>query len=148
IISTIQARYYVEKEENRFKPTEIGMLVNDFLVKNFSNIDDIPFTASMEDNLDEIANGKTDWVPVMKDFYGSFEKDLAKAEGEEKIEMKLEKTGEKCPECGGDVVIRIGRFGKFKACSNFPTCKFRESIVEKSGFLCPRDRGQMVMKKT
>ena len=148
IISTIEARFYVEKEENRFKPTEMGILVNDFLVKNFSTIDDIPFTASMEDQLDEVANGKTDWVPVIKKFYGPFEKHLKDAESEKKIKIEPEKTGEKCPQDGGDIVIRFGRFGKFKACSNFPKCKFRESIVEESGFICPRDQGKMVLKKT
>lgn len=148
IISTIEARFYVEKEENRFKPTEIGTLVNDFLVKNFSTIDDIPFTASMEDKLDEVADGKTDWVPVIKEFYGPFEKHLKDAEDEKKITIEPEKTGEKCPLDGGDVVIRFGRFGKFKACNNFPACKFRESIVEDSGYVCPRDGGSMVLKKT
>ncbi len=147
-ISTITARFYVEKDENRFKPTEIGTLVNDFLVKNFAEIDDIPFTAGMEDKLDEIATGKTDWIPVVKDFYKPFEKELKSAEGEEKIQIELEKTGEKCPLDAGDVVIRVGRFGKFKACSNFPTCKFRESIIQESGYLCPRDNGKMVLKKT
>ena len=148
ITSTIEARFYVEKEENRFKPTEIGTLVNDFLVKNFSTIDDIPFTASMEDKLDEVADGKTDWVPVIKDFYGPFEKHLKDAEDEKKIKIEPEKTGEKCPQDGGDVVIRIGRFGKFKACNNFPKCKFRESFAEESGYLCPRDQGKMVLKRT
>jgi len=148
IISTIEARFYVEKVENRFKPTDIGTTVNDFLVKNFSTIDDIPFTASMEDKLDEIANGKTEWVGVIQEFYDSFEKYLKSAEGEEKIEVKLEKTGEKCPEDGGDIVIRVGRFGKFKACNNFPTCKYKDSIVEDSGYVCPRDGGKMVLKRT
>lgn len=147
-ISTIEARFYVEKEENRFKPTEIGILVNDFLVKNFSTIDDIPFTAQMEDELDDIARGKTDWVPVIKRFYGPFEKRLEAAEEEKKITIEPEKTGEKCPQDGGDIVIRIGKFGKFYACSNFPKCRFRESIVEDSGFLCPRDSGSIVIKRT
>ncbi len=148
IISTITSRFYVEKEENRFKPTEIGILVNDFLVKNFPNIDDIPFTAEMEHKLDEIADGKIDWVPIIKEFYGPFASEIAGAEQEEKITIEPEKTGEKCPLDGGDVVIRIGRFGKFKACNNFPTCKFRESIVEESGYLCPKDGGKMVLKRT
>lgn len=148
IISTIEARFYVEKEENRFKPTEIGILVNDFLVKNFSTIDDVPFTAKMEGKLDEVASGAIDWVNVLKEFYEPFEKHLTDAESEKKIKIEPEKTGEKCPLDGGDVVIRIGRFGKFKACSNFPGCKFRESIVEESGYLCPRDQGKMVMRRT
>ncbi|HVZ67182.1 MAG TPA: type I DNA topoisomerase [Patescibacteria group bacterium] len=148
IISTITSRFYVEKEEGRFKPTEIGTMVNDFLVKNFSDIDDIPFTATMENKLDEVAQGEIGWVPIVKDFYTPLQKSIEAAEKEQKIEIKLEKTGEKCPLDGGDVVIRVGRFGKFKACSNFPTCKFRESIVEESGFLCPRDSGKMVLKRT
>ncbi len=148
IISTISERFYVEKEENRFKPTEIGMLVNDFLVKNFGEIDDIPFTAAMEDKLDEVAQGKSDWVPIVREFYGPLEKHMVEAEKEAKIEVKLEKTGEKCPLDGGDVVIRIGKFGKFKACGNFPTCTFKESIVEDSGYLCPRDNGKMILKRT
>ncbi len=147
-ISTIETRFYVERQDYRFKPTEIGVLVNDFLVKNFSTIDDIPFTASMEDKLDEIADGKKPWVPVIKEFYKPFEKHLKEAEGEEKIIIEPEKTGEKCPQDGGDIVIRIGRFGKFKACINFPNCRFRESIVEDSGYLCPRDSGKMVLKRT
>ena len=147
-ISTIVARYYVEKEDGRFIPTQIGTLVNDFLVKNFSSIDDIPFTSQMEDQLDEIAQGKKDWVPVIREFYGPFEKHIKSAQEEKKIEVEPEKTGEKCPLDGGDVVVRIGRFGKFKACNNFPNCKFRESIVEDSGFLCPRDTGKMALKRT
>lgn len=147
-ISTITTRYYVEKDEGRFVPTQIGTLVNDFLVKNFSSIDDIPFTSQMEDQLDEIAEGKKDWVPVIKDFYEPFEKHIKSAEDEKKIEVKPEKTGETCPIDGGDVVIRVGRFGKFKACNNFPKCKFRKSIVEDSGFICPRDTGKMVLKRT
>ncbi len=148
IISTITARFYVEKKENRFVPTDIGKLVNDFLVKNFSTIDDIPFTAEMENQLDQVAEGKKDWVPVIKEFYEPFEKNLAIAEQEKKIEVELEKTGRICPDDGGDVVIRVGRFGKFYACANFPNCKFRESIIEDSGYICPRDQGTMVLKKT
>jgi DNA topoisomerase-1 len=102
----------------------------------------------MEYKLDAVAYVKTDWVPVIKDFYKPFEKLLESAEGEKKIEVKLEKTGEKCPLDQGDLVIRIGRFGKFKACSNFPNCKYKESIVEESGYLCPKDGGKMVLKRT
>lgn len=148
IISTILARFYVEKQDGRFIPTQIGTLVNDFLVKNFSSIDDIPFTSQMEDQFDEIAQGRKDWVPVIKDFYEPFEKHIKSAQDEKKIEVEPEKTGEKCPLDGGDVVVRIGRFGKFKACNNFPNCKFRESIIEDSGFLCPRDTGKMAIKRT
>ena len=92
--------------------------------------------------------GKKDWVPVIRKFYGPFEKHIKSAQDEKKIEVEPEKTGEKCPLDKGDVVVRIGRFGKFKACNNFPNCKFRESIVEDSGFLCPRDTGKMALKRT
>ncbi len=91
IISTITDRYYVEKVENKFKPTEIGMTVNDFLVKNFGEIDDIPFTAKMEEELDEVAQGLIDWVPVVREFYTPLEKHLEAAGQQEKIEVKLVK---------------------------------------------------------
>ncbi len=148
IISTIQEREYIDKEEGRFKPTNIGIATNDFLVKNFSHIDDIPFTASMEDSLDEIAEGKKDWVPMLKDFYKPFEEDLKKAESQEHVEVKQETTGRKCPECGGDIIVRRSRFGKFYACSNFPNCTYKESFSEQTNFVCPKDGGKVIIKKT
>ncbi|PIT88909.1 MAG: type I DNA topoisomerase, partial [Candidatus Levybacteria bacterium CG10_big_fil_rev_8_21_14_0_10_36_7] len=148
IISTITARYYIEKKENRFYPTEIGTTVSNFLVKNFSDIDDLAFTASMEDELDAIAAGKKDWVPVIKNFYTPFEKSLQKAEKQDKIEVVEEKTGRICPKDKGDIIVKYGRFGKFYACANFPNCDFKESIVEDSGFICPRDKGKMATKRT
>ena len=148
IISTITARFYVEKTDGRFVPTAIGTAVNDFLVKNFSEIDDIPFTANMEDKLDEIAEGKIDWVPIIKEFYTPFEKTLKKAENEDKVEVAEEKTGRICPKDGGEIIVRHGRFGKFFACANFPNCDYKESIIEDSGYLCPQDQGKMIIKRT
>lgn len=148
IVSTIQERNYVEKEENRFKPTAIGITVSDFLVKNFGEVDDIPFTANMENMLDAIANGEREWKPMMQEFYTPFEKELTKAESEAKIEVAAEKTGELCPKDNGDVIIRYGRFGKFKACSNFPTCNYTAPLVEETQYICPKDHGKVVMKKT
>lgn len=148
IISTIEEREYVEKDEGRFKPTKIGSAVNDFLVHNFSYIDDIPFTASMEDSLDEIAEGKKDWVPMLKEFYKPFEEDLKKAEGQDRIKVEIETTGRKCPLCGGDIIVRRSRFGKFYACSNFPKCTYKESFSEETNFVCPKDGGKVIIKKT
>lgn len=147
-ISTIESRFYVEKKEGRFVPTITGSIVNKFLVHNFADIDDIPFTAKMEDELDNVANGSSDWVPMIKDFYSPFEKEIEKAEKEEKIEIPLEKTGEKCPQCGSDIVIRQSRFGKFYACSKFPECKYKESFSQETKAICPQDGGKILVRKT
>lgn len=149
IISTIESRGYIEREEARFHSTAVGFAVNDFLVDNFKDIDDIPFTANMEDELDEIANGTKKWVPVMKEFYDPFEKDLEKVKDVKRVKIETESTGEKCPLCKeGDVVIRTGRFGKFKSCSRFPECKFTKPFVEETKFMCPKCGGKIVIKKT
>ncbi len=148
IISTIYLRQYVEKDEGRIIPTSIGIAVNDFLVKNFSNIDDIPFTSSMENELDEIAQGDKKWENVMKEFYTPFEKHVQEAEGKERVAVQDEPTDKKCPQCGGDVVIKRGRFGKFYACSNFPDCKYTAPYVEETNYTCPKCGGNVIMKKT
>lgn len=124
-ISTIQDRRYVIKNEDRkLQPTEMGVVVNDLLVKHFSEIVDYDFTAKMENDLDEIAEGKQKWVPIIKDFYTPFAKNLKnKYEEIDKKEITEEKSDEKCEKCGSDMVIKLGRFGKFFACSNYPDCK-------------------------
>jgi len=149
IISTIEIRRYMERLEGRFSPTSIGIAVNDFLVKNFSNIDDIPFTATMEDELDNIAHGKRKWVPMMQEFYTPFEKKVEEV-GEEakRVKIEVEKIDEKCPECGSQLVIRLGRFGKFISCGAFPKCKFSKPFVEETGLACPKDKGRVIVKKT
>ncbi len=118
------------------------------MVKNFSNIDDIPFTAGLEDKLDEIANGKLQWVPMMKDFYVPFEKELEKAEGAERIKVEAEYSDKICPKDGGRLVIRQSRFGKFLACENFPECDYKQSYAEETNLTCPKDGGTVVVKKT
>lgn len=148
IIGTIQDRQYVEREEGRFKPTAIGVAVNDFLVKNFSEIDDIPFTADMEDDLDNIAHGKKQWVPIMKQFYGPFAKKLKEVEGADRVKIEVEKTDQKCEKCGAPLVVRTGKFGKFLSCSTFPTCDFSKPFVEETKFTCPKDSGKIIVKKT
>lgn len=148
IISTIESRQYIERNEGRFNPTSVGIAVNDFLVDNFSAIDDIPFTATMEDELDEIANGNKKWAPVIKEFYDPFEKTLSNVKDAKRIKIEVEKTNEICPLDSGHLIIRIGRFGKFMACENFPTCKFTKPLVRETNFICPKDGGKIVFKKT
>ena len=149
IISTIESRAYIEREEGRFKPTSVGIAVNDFLVANFSDVDDIPFTAQMEDELDEIANGVKKWVPVIREFYTPFEKDLKNVEDAARVKIAVEQTDTVCPLCGkGNLVIRHGRFGKFLSCSTFPDCKYTAPLVNKTDLICPKDGGQIVIKKT
>lgn len=148
IIGTLVDRAYVERVEKRFEATAIGIAVNDFLVKNFSDIDDIPFTAQMEDSLDEVANGNMEWVKMMSDFYTPFEKKLVLVEGADRVKIEAETTDQKCPECGSPIVIRTGRFGKFYSCSTFPTCRFTKPFVEETTFMCPKDNGKVIVKKT
>ncbi|OGG23804.1 DNA topoisomerase I [Candidatus Gottesmanbacteria bacterium RIFCSPLOWO2_01_FULL_43_11b] len=156
VISTIQERQYIVREDlpagrqgKKLKPTELGFLVNDFLIKYFPNIIDIPFTATMEDNLDAIADGQVEWVPVIRDFYTPFAKELDAAfDQAEKVKTPVELLDEKCPDCGHQLVLRVGRYGKFIACSNFPACKYTRQFAEKIDMKCPRDGGDIVIKKT
>jgi len=148
IVSTIEARSYIDREQGKFIPTSVGIAVNDFLVANFSTIDDIPFTAFMEDELDNIAHGKKDWRPMIKEFYMPFEKKLEEVQNADRVKIAVEETNEKCPECGSPLVVRTGRFGKFLACSKFPKCKFTKPFVQETSFLCPKDRAKIVIKKT
>ena len=129
IISTIQDRNYAIKDRNRyFHPTEIGIVVNDMLVKHFPKIVDIEFTSNMEKSLDEIAHGRVKWIPVIKDFYGPFAENLEKKYNEVSKEAMIEETDEVCEKCGKKMIIRMGRFGKFLACSGFPDCKNTKSL--------------------
>ncbi|HEV2339917.1 MAG TPA: type I DNA topoisomerase [Patescibacteria group bacterium] len=148
IISTIEARQYIERDQGRFLPTTVGTAVTDFLVKNFPDIDDIPFTATLEDELDEIASGKRQWVPVIREFYQPFEKKLEVVKKADRVEIPAEETGEKCPKDGAPLVVRVGRFGKFISCKNFPACDFKKQFIEETPFTCPKDGGKIIVKKT
>lgn len=148
IMSTLFDRLYVEKNEGRLQPTEIGISVTEFLVKNFSNIDDIPFTAKMEEALDEIAEGKISWQPMLKEFYQPFEKQLKEAENAEGVKIELEYSDKLCPNDGGRLIVRQSKFGKFLACENFPECHYTESLLETLDIPCPKDGGKIVMKRT
>ncbi|MEX2013005.1 MAG: DNA topoisomerase, partial [Candidatus Levyibacteriota bacterium] len=148
IVGTIEARNYIERQEGRFTPTPVGTAVNDFLVSNFSTVDDIPFTADMEDGLDAVASGEKKWVPMIADFYRPFEKKLEEVRGAARVKIATEKTSEKCPKDGAFLVIRVGRFGKFLSCENFPACDFSKQFVEETQFKCPKDGAIIVVKKT
>jgi DNA topoisomerase-1 len=148
-LSTIQARGYVVREEKRLVPTDIGMQVNDLMVQYFPDIVDLQFTARMEEDLDMIASGQAEWVEVMHEFYHPFAEDLKKAQAEMPVmKSEPEPIGRQCPEDGGELVIRYGRFGKFISCANFPTCRYTEPWLEKIGILCPKDGGGLVERKT
>lgn len=151
-ISTIIVRNYVEKNESKqFVPTSIGKAVTDFLVANFPDVFEYEFTAQMEGKLDEIANGKLKWVKEIGSFWKPFDKKLETVTKEAKrVKIEVEKLGRKCPECGeGELVIRVGRFGKFISCSRFPDCKHTEKYIEKVGVTCPECKvGDVIVKKT
>ena len=148
-LSTLQNRGYIIREQRRLIPTETGILVNDLLVDHFPDIVDVKFTAGMEKDLDQVASGDKTWVEVVREFYGPFEKQLELAiEQMPEVNAGPELVGRKCPKCEHDLVIRWGRHGKFIGCSNFPTCRHTEPLLEKIGVTCPEDGGDLVKRKT
>lgn len=149
ILSTIQARGYVLREAKRLSPTETGITVNDLMVEYFGDILNTSFTASMEKDLDKIAEGDVRWTKVMKEFYKEFEPKLKHAkEMMPETKAELEKIGKICPDCGNELVIRWGRYGKFVSCLGFPNCRHTEAWLEKIGVKCPKDGGDLVERKT
>jgi DNA topoisomerase-1 len=149
IISNIQSRGYVEQSERRLYPTEVGQIVNDLLVEYFPNIINVAFTARMEENLDKVAWGEQDWVPVLAEFYNPFAHALAEAEENmPTVEISSYYIDEPCPDCGNELMIKYGRFGKFIGCSNFPDCRYTRPFVLKIGVNCPVDGGELVERKT
>ena len=148
ILSTLLERGYVRRENKRLIPTEVGMIVSDLLVKHFPDIMDVGFTARMEEDLDRIAAGERDWVEVLREFYGPFAEQVRRAEQAMPSHKVLEKVGRTCPQCGGDLVIRWGRYGKFISCSNFPQCRYTEPYVERTGAKCPKCGGDLIVKRT
>ncbi|MCH7609273.1 MAG: type I DNA topoisomerase [Chloroflexi bacterium] len=149
ILSTLQRRGYVERDKRRMIPTEIGMTVNDLLVDHFPNIVDLGFTARMEQELDEVAEGDRNWVDVVREFYEPFEVQLERArELMPEVKAEPELIDRKCPECDNQLLIRYGRYGKFIGCSNFPECRHTEPWLEKIGVLCPLDGGELAERRT
>jgi len=156
-LSTIQNRGYIQRHERRYlQPTETGFLVNDLLVAHFPQIVDIEFTAKMEEELDEIASGEKQWTPVIRAFYEPFAKLLEEKYQEVKRQEPVETSDQRCPACGKPMVVKLGRFGKFLACSGFPECKTTQSLNGKEkqkpqeiGMRCPKcQEGNVVVRKT
>jgi DNA topoisomerase I len=149
IVDTIQARGYVTQQERRFVPTEIGVAVNDLLVEHFPKIVNLDFTATMEGDLDKIAEGDENWVALLRKFYGPFESELRSAEKKlPRLELRDEPTDELCPACGRPMVIKTGRYGKFISCSGYPECKTTKPIVKETGAKCPKCGGSIVERRS
>jgi len=149
ILATIQQRGYVRREGKQLIPTETGFLVNDLLVEHFPEVMDYSFTAQMEEKLDEIAAGRREWVPVVREFWVPFKQRLDEADRKiEKVDLGPEEVGRDCPECGKPLIVRWGRYGKFIGCSGFPECRYTEPWLEKVGVKCPQCGGDLVEKRT
>lgn len=148
IIATIQVRDYIIKEKGKFIPTELGLYVSDYLVKNFPDLMEYKFTARLEEELDLIGEGTKDWLEYLKGYYALLDKDLNNAKETESVKGTGIPVEEVCPECGRQLVIKSGRFGRFKACSGYPECRYRESLVKKETRsleeTCPKCGSQLV----
>ncbi|MEW9108578.1 MAG: type I DNA topoisomerase [Cytobacillus gottheilii] len=149
-LDTIQKRGYVSLDNKRFIPTELGEIVLELILEFFPDILDVEFTAKMEQDLDYIEEGKVNWVKIIDDFYGDFEKHLEVAEKEmQSVEIKDEPAGEDCEMCGSPMVFKMGRYGKFMACSNFPDCRNTKPIVKEIGVKCPKCKeGNIIERKS
>lgn len=146
-ISTILARGYVMREKKQLFPTELGVMITDMMKEYFADIVDIAFTAGMEEQLDEVEEGKLDWHKVLSDFYGPFEKTLENAESKiEKVEIKDEISDIPCDKCGAMMVYKLGRYGRFLACPNFPECRNTKAIQVEIDAPCPKCGGKLLQK--
>jgi len=154
IISVLQDRFYVEKdEERRFFPTELGFIVNDILAKHFSQITDTNFTAKIEEDLDKVAEGKEQWKQIIRNFYWPFKENLTKKYDEVVKEDFQEKTDEVCDKCGKPMLVKWSKFGKFLGCSGFPECRNVKKLIDASkkvtGVKCPKCKeGDVIIKRT
>lgn len=150
-ISTITGREYVVREGKALRPTELGEVTTKLIRERFPKIVNVKFTAQVEKDLDSVQNGQTDWVQTLHDFYGDFEKTLKKAKEEMegvKIQLKEDQTDIICEKCGRNMVIKMGRYGKFLACPGYPECKNVKKLVIENGAECPKCGGRVVVKKT
>ncbi len=150
MVSTLLTRYYAVIEQKKIIPTELGMTVNDLLSNYFPDLVNVDFTAGMEKSLDEIAEGDLPWKQLVREIYGVLEKDLVKAEKEiEQVKIRDEETDIKCEKCGRNMVIKMGRYGKFLACPGFPECRNAKPLEEKVGVTCPKCKdGEVVVRRT
>lgn len=149
-LETIQKRGYVGLDNKRFVPTELGEIVIELILEFFPEIINIEFTANMEQSLDEVEEGNANWVKIVDDFYVGFEPRLEKAEKEmREVEIKDEPAGEDCELCGHPMVFKMGKYGKFMACSNFPDCRNTKAIVKEIGVICPKcEEGQIIERRS
>lgn len=148
-ITTVLDRKYVEKEGKNLLITDLGKLVTNMLEENFNEIVDVSFTAGMESKLDDVEMGEKDWVELLKNFYPGFHDKIKQADANiEKVKIEDVKTGEICPDCGGELVIKDGRNGKFIACSNYPECKYTRNIEVQAKGKCPLCGSGLLIKKT
>ena len=148
-ITTILERRYIEKEQKQLIPTELGKVVNKLLTENFSDIINVEFTAKIEEDFDEIAEGKENWKQVIREFYGPFEKEVERVEKNlEHVELKEEVSDVPCDKCGRMMVIKYGRFGKFLACPGYPECKNAKPLVETIDVPCPKCGGKIQVRKS
>ncbi|WP_416352963.1 type I DNA topoisomerase [Agrilactobacillus fermenti] len=149
-IDTIQRRYYVRLNGKSFEPTELGEIVDELIEDFFPDIVNVDFTAKLEDELDEIEEGQQQWVKVVDQYYQPFSKEVAQAEDKiEKIQIKDEPAGFDCDICGAPMVIKMGRYGKFYACSRFPDCRNTKAITKEIGVICPKcHEGQVIERKS
>ncbi len=148
-ITTILERRYIEKEQKQLVPTELGKVVNKLLTENFSDIINVEFTAKIEEEFDEVAEGKENWKQVIREFYGPFEKEVEKVDKElEHVELKEEVSDVPCDKCGRMMVIKYGRYGKFLACPGYPECKNAKPLVETIDVPCPKCGGKIQVRKS
>ena len=149
IITTILDRRYIEKIQKQLVPTDLGKIVNKLLTENFSDVINVEFTAKIENEFDEIAEGKEEWKKMIRQFYGPFEKEIEKVEKElEHVKIEDEVSDVKCEKCGRMMVYKYGRFGKFLACPGYPECKNTKPIVETIDVPCPKCGGKVQVRKT
>ena len=149
IITTILERRYVEKEQKQLMPTELGKIVNKLLTENFSDIINVEFTAKIENEFDEIAEGKEEWKKMIRDFYGPFKVELDRVEKNlEHVKIEDEVSDVKCEKCGRMMVYKYGKYGKFLACPGYPECKNTKPIVETIDVPCPKCGGVVQVRKT
>ena len=150
-ITTILARNYVERDGKQLKPSVLGEVTNQLMSEHFDKIVDVKFTANMENDLDKVENGEMQWTDTLKEFYGEFEHELEEAEVAmegKRVKVPCEETDQVCEVCGKPMVIKIGRFGKFMACSGFPDCTFTKRIVQETGGNCPYCGKKVLLKKS
>ncbi|MGX8704628.1 MAG: DNA topoisomerase [bacterium] len=148
IVATLMDRKYIKKEKKNLVPTDLGFTVTDMMSEHFKEIVDVGFTARMEEGLDDIETKDIRWKKIIEDYYGTLRKEIDEADRKiPKMEMEVELTGEKCPECGRDLAVKHSRFGTFIGCTGYPECKYTKPIVTKIDVKCPTCGGDIIIRR-